>query len=249
MKIRYITCSDLRECVPHDDAVNLLRISPRAELGIQAHPKDMEHGQPRHVWMEKLVKISEFADGPLNIAVHVNYNWCTDMCNGVVAPELRKWLDSQNRNNGAPTIRRWQLNIGFGTGRLDEEKIARLVEEYRDREWIFPFNKNTAENIAVLKRAGVPFSLLFDASGGAGRSPDSWRAPVYDDIPQGYSGGLGPDNVRDNLDRISAVVPIEREIWIDAEGRLMKPGTREFDRLRGAGYINRALCWEKSRGA
>lgn len=38
MKIRYITCSDMREDTPIEKAVELLGFWEKAELGIQVHP-------------------------------------------------------------------------------------------------------------------------------------------------------------------------------------------------------------------
>ena len=57
---------------------------------------------------------------------------------------------------------------------------------------------------------------LFDSSGGRGL-PGKWRAPI--EIPCGYAGGLGPDNIEKELISISKVAGDEF-IWIDMESKI-----------------------------
>ncbi|MDR0727250.1 MAG: hypothetical protein LBF37_04280 [Rickettsiales bacterium] len=245
MNIRYITCSDLREHIPIDEAVKLLNINPRVELGIQAHNCAMNTGLPRHAWFDKLVKISERLAKPLNLALHVNGSWCTRFCNYDIPQDLRSWMDSKNQNTSLPTVGRWQLNIGDNTGKIDIGKLADVIKNGFDHncELIIPYNIKTAGLIDELDKKDAAFSLLFDESYGVGKSPSEWRAPVYDNHPQGYSGGLCGDNIMDNLDKISKVVTDDRPVWIDAEGRLMQPGTRIFDIARAKNYISNILAW------
>ena len=63
----------------------------------------------------------------------------------------------------------------------------------------------------------------------------------------GYAGGMSPENVTENLNKISAVTPRDYATWIDAEGRLMKPGTRQFDIDRAHQYIKKALAWQDAQ--
>lgn len=60
-------------------------------------------------------------------------------------------------------------------------------------------------------------ALLVDASGGRGLSPGAWRPPVTDK-PVGFAGGLGPDNLPEEMERIAAVA--RPGAWIDMEGKL-----------------------------
>lgn len=73
--------------------------------------------------------------------------------------------------------------------------------------------------------AGIPnHAVLFDASGGRGRSPDTWRHPLPG-VPCGYAGGLGPDNLATELPRIHAAAGGSR-FWIDMEGKLRDEGDK-----------------------
>ena len=50
-------------------------------------------------------------------------------------------------------------------------------------------------------------ALLYDSSFGEGITPTQRAAPVFADVYQGYAGGLSPDNVMDELNKIGALVP------------------------------------------
>ena len=249
MRLRYITCSDIRENIPVNKAIDLLRTSSKTELGIQAHYPSMNSGMPRRIWLDEILKMSDTFCKPLNVALHVNYDWCSEFCSGNIPTELKSLLDRKHKNKGEPIIKRWQLNLGDGTIIPDVRAISEIIKSYPYQEFIFPYNDNPKlQNfVQELNDTGVKFSLLFDASYGAGISPSSWNAPVYQQHPQGYAGGLSPDNVIENLDKITKVAGNRTDIWIDAEGKLMKPGTRIFDLERAGNYIRNALSWEQKQ--
>ena len=243
MQISKITCSDLREHNDIGQVLELLDMSPLVELGIQAHDMAMNRNLPRHKWFEKLRGYSERAPRPLNIAIHVNGMWCSKFCYGNIMPELAEWLGSRNKNTGEWTIKRWQLNVGDHTEAILPGNAAEIISEYPGREFIVPMNSRTKSFVYDLRLSGANFSVLHDASYGAGGCPDKWEAPAFDDMPQGYAGGLCAETLVNSLFEISMVVPKKRKIWIDAEGRLMRPKTREFDMLRARNYVHTALNW------
>lgn len=254
MNLRYITCSDLREDVPIDSAINLLNVSPKVELGIQAHDCSMNFGTPRYEWLDELLSKSARMTKPLNVAIHVNYDWCSQMAAG--GANINKWpaeiqnLFARTDCAGKLLIRRWQLNIGDGTRDIDGKKLAQICRAFPDREFIFPYNAKNPVSVEINRMhqfKDCKFSLLYDASYGAGISPESWNAPVYNDRPMGYAGGMSPDNVADNLNKIAAVCPPNYTTWIDAEGQLMIPGTRRFDVFRALRYVQSALDWERNQ--
>lgn len=245
MNLRYITCSDPRENLSPISVVDLLRSSPLAELGIQAHPSAMAHGKPRYVWTQRVCEIAKDSRTPVNIALHVNYKWCDEICSGVVPSEIKSFLKHKNSYNFQPVVSRIQLNIGDYTNKFDAEKLARVIKSWKKFEVILPYNKYTQSKIEELKKTGAQFSLLFDGSYGAGVSPEKWDKPAYDDVAFGYAGGLSPFNVRDNLDKISGVLPADYDTWIDAEGRLRDITTGAMDISLAREYLNNALAWHK----
>lgn len=244
MNLRYVTCSDPRQDLAVVDVMNFLKNYPIAELGVQAHPSAMSFGLPRNIWLDLITRSASVARTPVNIAVHVNYEWCDDLCSGKMPYEIKSWMNRFNIYNNRPVIRRWQLNIGDRTRNFDAAAIAKLIRECPRIEFIFPYNDGVKDKIDALYKTGAKFSLLYDSSYGYGICPEKWNGPVYKDIPMGYAGGLSPENVVDNLNKISKQVPENYTTWIDAEGRLMKPGTREFDLMRARAYVQNALAWQ-----
>ncbi len=243
MNLRYITCSDIREHVKPHVAIDFLRQNPNAEFAIQAHPTKMSYGMPRNVWFNELVMDARNFSRPINLAVHVNVDWCDMLCRGQIPNELKDWLIA-TRPNGAPVIARWQINIvGAKTSHFDAKKIAQLINHYSNHEFIFQYTNNENARMKELDKMGAKFSVLYDASGGNGISPSCWYAPVFENHPNGYSGGLSPENVYENLNQISRVAGNRNDIWIDAEGKLKDPDTKQFDLVRARRFIDNTNRW------
>ncbi|MBQ4855673.1 hypothetical protein IMW82_13425 [Rhodanobacter sp. B2A1Ga4] len=71
--------------------------------------------------------------------------------------------------------------------------------------------------------------LLVDASGGRGVGPSQWRRPATTKAV-GFAGGLGPDNLASELERI---LPIARgDSWIDMEQALRTDDWFDLSRCR-----------------
>jgi hypothetical protein len=87
---------------------------------------------------------------------------------------------------------------------------------------------------AVLDRAsGIDIVGLFDVSGGAGILPGAWPKPFFmlDDEQydyHGYAGGLGPDNLTEQIPLITKSADGARH-WIDMESGVRSKNDVEFD--------------------
>ena len=248
MKLRYITCSDPREHNPISEIIKLGKM-PYAEIAVQCHPSKMENGLPRNVWFNNLLRVAYGVPG-LNLAIHINNEWANEICvNGNIPDVLLEWFGARNKN-GAPTIKRVQINMPLYTAEnINSIKIAQIIKDFLRHEFIFQYNDNTKIAVQKIHDTGAKFSLLFDASGGRGVAPKKWQKPIYETHPMGYSGGISPDNVVDTLRQINAVVPQNRCIWIDAEGRLKSNNLFDekykFDTELARLYVMRANNWYK----
>lgn len=242
MILEKITCSDMREYNEIDDIINLGKRYPMSEFAIQAHPSKFSGWMPRYVWFETLMHASRVND--INLAMHVNAEWRTKICRGNIPYEIKRMWDMR-RDNGKPVIGRIQININGGKDsfRFYADKVADIIRAYPDIEFIFQYTPKQKNRIHALNKTGEPFSLLYDASGGRGISPDEWQAPIIENHKMGYSGGMAPENVAENLDKINLVVPAGDIVWIDAEGKLKDLDTKQFDPVRAEMYIQNALHW------
>ena len=261
MNLRYITCSDPREFNDIRDIVKLAKMSPRVEIAVQAHPSKMSPGMPCNEWFHELVQYVLRDKIDINLAVHVNREWCDAICRtGNVPAELSELFGMfSSASLGKTLINRWQLNMPKDTiNNINVGEIKHLLWTHPEKNFIFQYNDNTRDTIYKLFRSGARFSVLYDASGGRGIAPRSWDAPVFPTRPQGYSGGLSPENVVDALDSISVVAkrPVAQpdkngeidyvmtdrnDIWIDAEGRLKTDD--KFDIRRARQYVLNAENW------
>lgn len=91
--------------------------------------------------------------------------------------------------------------------------------------------------------------VLFDASGGLGKSPDAWP-PALQYKLCGYAGGLGPDNIASELHKIETVIgkPFNTnnpEMWIDMESKLRTDDEFDLNKVKAVAevvqhYINKS---------
>ena len=249
MKLRYVTCSDPREHNSIKSIIDLAHL-PHAEIAVQCHPSKMSHGMPRNVWFEQLLH-ETLQTSRVNLAIHINNEWSNDICTrGVIPDVILNWI-TLTRSYHYPLIKRIQLNMSKNTAdNIKPSAIAKIIHDFPYQEFIFQYNDKTQNAIKKLHKTGAKFSLLFDTSGGNGIQPAQWQKPVYKTHPMGYSGGISPENVMQNLDKINKVVG-DNEIWIDAEGKLKSLNLFDekalFDIKLAQAYIRRANLWQKQK--
>lgn len=250
MKLRYITCSDPRENNSIKSVLDLAHL-PHSEIAVQCHPSKMSPGMPRNIWFNRLLQEANMLTS-VNLAMHINAEWADRICaHGDIPVMILEWMQIERFYN-APLVKRIQLNMPKATAdNIDADKLAEIIKYFKHHEFILQYNENTKGAVEKLHNTGVRFSILFDASGGNGISPEKWQKPIYETHLTGYSGGLSPTNVMRNLNAINAVVPNEDRIWIDAEGKLKSQTLFEekpmFDAELAREYIKRANAWSKQR--
>lgn len=111
-------------------------------------------------------------------------------------------------------------------GRFQEyaTNLKTCMEAVPDLEFIFQLNSETQQLFDMLTAEDPPanLSVLFDSSCGQGVER-TVLPPQPADIPCGYAGGIGPDNiasmlelVMDQIEHITGSKPV----WIDMESSL-----------------------------
>ena len=258
MNIKYITCSDPRNHNSYDELFDLCHMDPRVEIAVQMHPDKVSPDTERYKWIKQLVDMMSgdtTIKNVCNLAIHVNNDWCDDICNGKIPDELKPLFRARYRSTFKHVVKRIQLNMPQKTAdNFDAQKLKPVIDFYDKQDFIIQYNTRTQNAVEALHQTGARFQLLFDASGGKSQLPKSWQKPVYPIFhQQGYAGGLKPENVDTELDKIAKVAGAF-PTWIDAEGGLQKPtgelkpdGTpiKLFDTARAATYIKNVLEWEQ----
>lgn len=246
MNIKYITCSDPRNHNRIDEMFNLWNLDERVEIAVQMHPGKVSPDTDRYQWVQQLVDTVYRTPGKREcpLAIHVNCGWCDDICNGKIPEPLAPLFEAHSHFRFSAIVQRIQLNMPQKTAEnFNPQKLKNVIDYFLDQTFIIQYNDRTKNAVDALHKTGARFQLLFDASGGRGIDAKEWQAPIYPGKHNmGYSGGMSPENVAGNLDKI-AMVAGNHSIWTDAEGKLKTDD--KFDSARAAAYIKNVLSWEQ----
>ena len=241
----------MREHNDIDEIISLGKKYPMAEFAIQAHPSKFSQYMSRYTWFDTLVHAARV--NKMNLAMHVNAEYRTELCRGNVPYSLRRLWENWHDDH-TYVIGRVQVNINGGNDKFEfyADKVADIIRTYSGIKFIFQYAPAQYERIRQLAKQNVPFALLYDVSGGEGKlSRDSWGGIILPAHQTGYAGGLSPDNVVENLNYINTLLPANYDTWIDAEGKLKSPddnGKKLFDTTLAEKYIVRAIAWQMKYG-
>ena len=210
MKLQYVSITGPDDKVFVEDLNAIAAEFPFVEWAILLLPG--EEGTPRvpsQKWIERFVTECE----TVNKAMH--------LCGGAFLGFIEDRQDILNLMYG---FKRVQLNLEFGNveGKYDVAALLKQIARYPEFEFIIQYTDKRKALLSGLR--DIPnHSILFDASAGRGVSPDAWPAPLEGHFC-GYAGGINPDNVAANLDKIAAAGA--QDTWID-----MESGVRTNDRF------------------
>jgi hypothetical protein len=209
-----------------DDSVKpaeLFRLSeeyPFVEWGVLFGSEQGRARFPTRQWL-----VDFFFEVPA--AVRVSAHLCgIHVRSGFMGPWtfLAEWAWVYERANRL----QWNFHGQRVRHRFDELAGHLRVAPPTQEGWIFQLDDVSGNYVFDALRAVDPRCVpLFDTSGGAGLVPQLWSRP-RPGFYCGYAGGLGPDNVLSELDRIEHVAGPER-IWIDMERRVRSDDDAAFD--------------------
>lgn len=228
MQLDRVTITGADDSVEPADLLALSRMYPFVEWGILLSKNGM--GKPRFPTADWLWKFRDMARRfPIQASMHVCGRWLREMLIGSIPSDLGMFIDC---------FQRVQLNFGAEPLEYKFKLFGNALESLSDdgqREFIFQICGPQSPGPALFLQAiggdacfDVDCFPLFDASGGAGVLPSEWPMPIDKDIYHGYAGGLGPDNLAEQLPRI-AEAAVETRIWIDMESRVRSADDRQFD--------------------
>ena len=128
-------------------------------------------------------------------------------------------------------FRRIQLNLGFGNveGKYDPQKLIEQIIAHPEHEFVIQYTDKRKNLLPAL--AKIPnHALLFDGSAGAGVLPGGWPSPLAGHFC-GYAGGLKPENVKDNIEKIAKAAG-DYQTWIDMESGVRTNDNFDLDKVR-----------------
>lgn len=126
---------------------------------------------------------------------------------------------------------RVQINTHAEPHDIDAFYLTSLLNMHNDKEFIFQYDGVNGETLLNLQF--IPpthYSTLFDLSHGAGLLPESWPA-LLPGIKCGYAGGIGPDNIEQQIIKINEIVG-DVDTWVDMETKVRSANNQQFDIMK-----------------
>lgn len=227
MKIDRVTITGADDTTDVHWMQDMTELFPFVEWGILVSETNM--GCPRFPSLEWIAKLSPCASaitrGPMSLSMHVCGKWVRQICKG-------RWSEFLKfHSNVLGDYRRIQLNFHSYKHLVNEAFFQKAFIHTKANDWQLIFQVDGVNNDLVKKavHGGINAVPLFDLSGGAGIVPAKYEDPIWN-VYNGYAGGLGPENVLSECDKISQVVGAGAEkIWIDMETRVRTPDDRKLD--------------------
>lgn len=231
MKIDRVTFTGPDESVKPEDVLRVVDEYPMLKIEWALLLSKANEGKrtryPSLAWMEEFTKqclpylTSDDHEEKLYLAGHIQGHWLRTMVRG--SPEL-----PTDRPTIWPFFDRIQLNFHGEKTVVTEGFYAELQNDLNGKGFIFQMDGvNEAIYNEAQKRGILNLKPLYDTSAGQGVIPHEWRKPIHATF-NGYAGGLGPANFKEELKRIEEVVG-DSLIWTDCETRIRSNDDQLFD--------------------
>ncbi len=205
-----VTITGADDSVEPERLIELSLRYPFVEWGILVSKK--HEGSPRFPSRDWVVKFSNLAaKNRTNVSMHICGRWVRDLLMGVL-----DWKE-------LPAVSYVCQRIQINTHAEPHISMVAFIDNLKVKhcEFIFQFDGVNDHLFHAARGMGVRAAVLFDKSGGAGILPDVWPEPLAAEkaIWCGYAGGLGPDNLRNELAKINRASG-NSPCWVDMERRV-----------------------------
>jgi len=229
MKLSKITITGADDNCTHIGLFEISKLYPIVEWAFLLSRKQSGKNRfPSIDWLQMLVQIHS-----VNVVQHgPQMHYAGHLCGSYVDQILMGDISFVSEIGAVwHLLDRIQINTAGEKRPFHRAKLIAALQEFPDKEYIFQYDKANEEMqtfiFAEAAALNVKTSILFDKSYGTGQVPDDWPAPLsFGNC--GYAGGLGPDNILQELERISQKSGF-REIWIDMETKVRSADNKILD--------------------
>jgi len=237
MIIKVVTVTGADDSIRPEELVPIAKDYPFVEFGILLSKKQQGNKRfPSRNWWEELY--ISWLEEKLTLSGHLCGEWVRKLCLGV--PSF-----FEEFGYTWEMFSRFQLNFHAEHHPVDDRKLSDLIREYLgDKPIIFQMDSvNEKIFYSLDARWGIVAFPLFDQSGGTGLLPKKWRKqPPHQYC--GYAGGLSPNNIQKEMEKISKVAT--GPIWIDAESLLRSEDDKVFDLEKVRRFLEAVKPWVSS---
>lgn len=239
--IKTVTITGADNSVDPQDLVKLSEEFSFVEWGILlSESQNGTNRFPNFAWIEEL-KNTWIKNQNLFLSGHICGKWVRDICCGDWS--ILKYKTEQDCA-WQDMFSRFQLNFHAQVHTLNKTEFLNGFEKnklYRavaGSEFIFQLDDVNNKILDVAIENGINAFGLFDLSGGAGILPKNW--PTSDKFC-GYSGGLSPENLAEQLQLIEKVAT--NQIWIDVETHVRSNNDTQFDLNKVKKFLEISREW------
>lgn len=216
MNLKLVTLTGADDSIDPKELVKLSQTYPFVEWGILMTKQPIKASRfPSRKWINELVEVAE-----------PNMNLCAHLCGAEVFDALIfnnfKFVESLSKK-----FKRVQLNTHGA--RLEGLAVSPTYINCLNIPRRIIFQCDGVNNHQVKEWVNLGFGVpLFDTSSGGGVLPEEGWPKVWEGVYCGYAGGLGPDNVVDELKKIETVTD-DSPFWIDMETKVRSHKDKLFD--------------------
>jgi hypothetical protein len=239
--ITKVTVTGADDSIHQHRLVELAEEYPFVEFGILLSRDAMGRNRfPSRKWLQNLISLCSGRE--MNFAGHINGAWVKELLIGHWPTQ--GFIDIDDDFMAPDVFSRWQINTHAIPHKVDYDRLSDLLRSIKanGQTVIFQYDEvNTGLVNHSMKAGSTNISALFDVSHGAGVLPVKWPKPLPN-IDCGYAGGLSPENVAGQIERIAIIVG-DRKIWIDAETKLRSPDDFQFDLRKVRAFLEAAKPW------
>jgi phosphoribosylanthranilate isomerase len=205
-------------CTPAD-LLNLSRKYPFVEWGILFGSSRATSRFPSLGWIDSLTHVKAVYPDEIQLSAHL----CGKLVRSILLGSFRQ--EHQEIVDLMKPFSRIQLNTHGMAHSFFSSAFLKLVE--MDKQIIFQADGNNKGLIETAEKYTLDYGVLFDKSGGRGTLPSKWP-DLIQNVYCGYAGGLSPDNLEAQIERIEQKAG-DTPIWIDMETHVRSLNDKLFD--------------------
>jgi hypothetical protein len=221
--LKQVTVTGADDSVDLQELIEISKKFPFVEFGILCSKNNS--GTPRfpsQKWIDRLysrINPNLFIVPDINLSMHLCGSWVRSLCYGDNAI-YKDWISQYIWR-----FDRIQLNFHQIDHRSNDVKSVSVLKTLQ-KPIIYQMDNVNDSLFMRASKLGLDCYPFYDISGGRGIIPDEWPKPLTNYC--GYAGGLSPDNLKENLNKLSEIVG-DTPIWIDAETHLRSKNDIQFD--------------------
>lgn len=230
VKLATVTGAD--DSVSPEQLIGIARRFPFVEFGILLAKKQQGSKRfPSRNWLDELYIL--WRSEKIALSGHICGSWVRNLCVGM--PNF-----FEDFGDTWKMFNRIQLNF-HAEPHVINARFLEVLREMNPRQIILQMDGVNQGIYNVLTgMRGIDAVPLFDLSGGDGVLPKAW--PKWPDSYCGDAGGLSPDNIAGELEKIAEATG-GHPIWVDIETHVRSENDTKFDLKKVSRFLEKVEPW------